>query len=257
MAGGEEFYVGYAPRAPRGVATRVRRTVVLLFAVAIVTAVLLVAGQGAFDPGTFEYGVAREFEGTIRERPYPVLDVVRPGTAEGIPAASSYLLVAFGKRGASAITGGLDGRPVRLRGSLVHRGGMTMIEVAEGSVEPLAGDAAARSTAASPAPEILGRWTLAGEIVDSKCFLGVMKPGRLKPHRACAARCISGGIPPVLAVIDAAGNAAYYVLASASGDPVNRDVLDLVAEPVEISGIVVRRGDLLFLHADPSSYRRL
>ena len=28
------------------------------------------------------------------------------------------------------------------------------------------------------------------------CFLGVMKPGRSKPHRACAVRCISGGIPP-------------------------------------------------------------
>jgi len=38
-----------------------------------------------------------------------------------------------------------------------------------------------------------------GEIVDSKC-LGVMTPGQLTTHRACAIRCISGGIPPVLHV---------------------------------------------------------
>ena len=31
----------------------------------------------------------------------------------------------------------------------------------------------------------------------------------------------------------------------------------LVAEPVEITGRVSRRGGLLTLHADPTSYRRL
>jgi hypothetical protein len=46
----------------------------------------------------------------------------------------------------------------------------------------------------------LGTQTLIGEIVDSKCYLGVMNPGALIPHRACAIRCISGGIPPVLLV---------------------------------------------------------
>ena len=34
-------------------------------------------------------------------------------------------------------------------------------------------------------------------------------------------------------------------------------VLDLVAEPVQITGEVERQGDLLFLRADPSTYRRL
>ena len=55
--------------------------------------------------------------------------------------------------------------------------------------------------AQSDAPyESLGKQTFVGEIVDSKCFLGVMNPGRLTPHRACAIRCISGGVPPVLLV---------------------------------------------------------
>ncbi len=103
----------------------------------------------------------------------------------------------------------------------------------------------------------LGRMTLVGEIVDSKCYLGVMKPGRGKPHRACAVRCISGGIPPVLRVEDHNGNVDLFLLVTSDGDSLPMDVLDLVAEPVEIIGQVVRSGERLLLRADLSSYRRL
>jgi hypothetical protein len=103
----------------------------------------------------------------------------------------------------------------------------------------------------------LGRQTLVGEIVDSKCFLGVMNPGQLTPHRACAIRCISGGVPPVLLVRQKDGPATYLLLVSSEGKPVNQQVLDLVAELVEITGEVERQGDLLILRADPATYRRL
>jgi hypothetical protein len=103
----------------------------------------------------------------------------------------------------------------------------------------------------------LGRQTLIGEIVDSKCFLGVMNPGQLTPHRACAIRCLSGGVPPVLLVRPKDGPAIYLLLVSADGKPVNHQVLDLVAEPVEISGEVERQGELLILSADPATYRRI
>jgi len=33
--------------------------------------------------------------------------------------------------------------------------------------------------------------------------------------------------------------------------------VDLVAEPVEITGEVVRQGELITLRADPANYRRL
>ncbi|MFO1512850.1 MAG: hypothetical protein U1F83_08070 [Verrucomicrobiota bacterium] len=102
----------------------------------------------------------------------------------------------------------------------------------------------------------LGKQTLLGEIVDSKCFLGVMNPGQLTPHRACAIRCISGGVPPVLLVRQQDGPAAYLLLVSADGKPVNKQVLDMVAEPVEITGDVERQGELLILRADPATYRR-
>ena len=47
------------------------------------------------------------------------------------------------------------------------------------------------------------------------------------------------------------------LLVSEAGEPVNDQVLHLVAEPVEITGRVSRRGGLLTLRADPASYRRL
>ena len=103
----------------------------------------------------------------------------------------------------------------------------------------------------------LGEHTLRGEIVDIKCYLGVMKPAHGKPHRSCAARCISGGIPPALVVKDRDGDTNHLLLVSADGRTVNREVLPLVAEPVEITGRVVRLGDRLVLQANPETYRRL
>jgi hypothetical protein len=248
----DEFYVGYLPRAPRGIALRTRLAVALLFVAVVAVGLLLVNEQSRFAPAVFEFGVVTEHTGVIRERPYPVLEVVRPGRTEQGSTVSSYYITSFGKRGAVEQVEGLDGKTVRMRGSLIYRDDKTMLEIEEGSIE-VVDDARA---AALP-EEDLGRRTLRGEIVDSKCFLGVMKPGNLKPHRACAARCISGGVPPVLLVRDAAGLATYYLLASEDGEPVNGQVIALVAEPVEITGRVVRRGDLLTLFADPDSYLRL
>lgn len=129
-----------------------------------------------------------------------------------------------------------------------------MIEVVNDSIEPVDGPETQLTTAAQPAS--LGQRTLIGEIVDSKCYLGVMNPGALTPHRACAIRCISGGIPPVLLVRQTNGTTLYFLLVSRDGRPVNKQVLSLVAEPIEITGEVERQGELLILRADPATYRR-
>ena len=83
-----------------------------------------------------------------------------------------------------------------------------------------------------------------------------MNPGQLTPHRGCAIRCISGGVPPVLLVRQKEGPANYFLLVSADGKPVNKQILDLVADPVEITGELQRQGELLILRADPATYRR-
>ena len=206
--------------------------------------------------GTFEYGVDREFRGVLVERPYPLLLVPSGDSGRSGTTLTTYYLVEFGKHGSAERIAGLDGEPVRVTGSSIYNDRARMIEVH--AVERLQGDAAEDLPRLERETELtLGTMTLVGEIVDAKCHLGVMKPGRGKPHRACAVRCISGGIPPVLRVEDRSGHIDYFLLVSSDGKSVNRDVLDLVADPVEITGRVTRSGDRLVLYADPSSYRRI
>ena len=99
--------------------------------------------------------------------------------------------------------------------------------------------------------------TLQGKIVDSKCHLGVMNPGRFKPHRACAIQCLAGGIPPILVMQDGEGTLAHVLLVAADGTALNEAILDYVAEPVELSGRLEMIGDRQVLFADIASLRRL
>ena len=91
----------------------------------------------------------------------------------------------------------------------------------------------------------LGTVQLTGEIVDSKCYFGVMNPGNGKVHRDCAARCISGGVPPAFLVRDASGHAETLLLANWK-----RELLNHIAEPVTIRGRLVRSDGRLSLYAE-------
>lgn len=254
MSEGErgEFYVGYGRRAPPGLARFAGFAAALIVAAGAALAALAAARQGPFEPGTFEYGQRRTFRGVVRERPFPVLERGYSGAgSEGALPSGSYL-VAPGKLGAGSEVEGLDGRRVSLSGSLIHRGPQRMIEVEPGSAEPVGG-----GPVPLPSGEDLGHFRLVGEIVDSKCYLGVMKPGRTKPHRGCAVRCLSGGIPPLLVVEDRAGARRELLLVDAEGNPIGRSLLDYVAEPVEVSGRVRRVEGRLVLAADLAAIRRL
>ena len=249
-----DFFVGYLPKAAAGLARFLKPRVLGLVALSATLAVLVTASQRPFSKAAFEFGETRDFEGWVQLIPYPTLLVERPGSSA--ERYSRYLLVNPGKFGAGETLADYDGKHVRLSGTLVYRDDRTMIELLPETVQiagqdtPLGSDTAAWGTS-------LGSHTFRGEIVDSKCFLGVMKPGNLKPHRACATRCISGGVPPVLLVRREDGTALYLVLTGEDGGAVNEDVLDLVAEPVEITGEVLRYDDLLLLRADPAGFERL
>jgi hypothetical protein len=255
----DEFYIGYVDRAPEGIGRRTRKGVLLILGVGAILALTLLTAQARFSTSVFEFGVVRGFAGVVLERPYPMLLVERDGKLRGDRAFSQYPLVAYGKHGAQDLVQGLDGRPVTLSGSLIYRGGTTMVEVQAESIQPVEREAEIDRLAMLPLPpEIpLGEFTLIGEIVDSKCYMGVMKPGEGKPHRGCAARCISGGSPPILLVLDPEGRRSQFLLVGADGRRLHDELLDMVAEPVEIRGQVTRVGELLVLAADPSTYRRL
>jgi nitrite reductase/ring-hydroxylating ferredoxin subunit/DMSO/TMAO reductase YedYZ heme-binding membrane subunit len=241
--GRDEFYVGYGPTAPAGLARFIRHVVVtaLVLVGAIVGAMAL--AQDRFAAAAFEYGRPTELIGTVRTAPYPFLEVQRPGSDR----VSRYLLAAAGKHGAQAIAGPLDGRRVVLQGTLAYRDGLTLLEVS--TTEP-------RPEPSSPAaaPQNLGTFDLVGEIVDGKCYLGVMNPGEGKTHRECAARCVAGGLPPMLVVRDEQGHRLDLLLVDRRGEPI-AGIARWVGRPVAVTGRVARLGDLWLLEADPTSLR--
>ncbi len=258
MTDSSELYVGYLPQAPAPIARLARACVLTLAALGAALAALFSVSQPPFSSASFEWGVPTAFEGVLSLEPVPNLIVERPGLAAHAPR-SRFLLTVYGKHGAEDAMRAFDGRRVRLEGSLIHYDGATMVELVPESIVPLdsdgAGDGIAGAAAAGPVD--LGQVTLVGEIVDSKCYLGVMKPGHTKPHRACATRCIAGGVPPVLLVRDAQGGATYFLLTGPEGESLGPRILDRIAEPIEIPGRVCRHDDLLVLASDPETWRPL
>ena len=224
-----EFYVGYQPVAPAPIRRWIRIVTIGVLAAASFIALLLVAAQSPFADSKFEFGTFTRYRGRLVERPYPML------FANG----SLYLLFGEGKRGLGTLAAGKDGHDVDLEGSLIANGETQAIEVRPDSLRFPGGG----SPVAAPALQVLGRVTIAGEIVDTKCHLGVMNPGSGKVHRSCAARCLSGGVPPGLLVRDSSGKARTFLLAGVNG----RDLLDLVAQPVRVSGELRRQGSVFIL----------
>ena len=249
----DEFYIGWEAKAAPSIGNRVRKVVIALLLLALLAPLVLAVSQRMIGASVFEWGTHKTFSGILQAQPYPHLLVSRPGNADGLPRFSTYYLVAPWKFGLDQkAIAPFDGKSVTLKGTLIYRDNQTMIEVLPRSIQ-----VTNIAVTALPHAIPLGERTLIGEIVDSKCFLGVMNPGQLTPHRACAIRCISGGVPPVLLVRQKDGPAIYLLLVSSEGKPVNKHVLDMVAEPVEITGEVQRQGELLILRADPASYRRV
>jgi hypothetical protein len=201
------------------------RCVFLLALGAALLAVVLVFAQAPFEASSFEYGIHRTFEGTLEAKPYPSVMI----------GPERYLLVSPGKHGAPSDLA--DGSHVRLKGSLIQRKEGRMIELQPGSISYAGiGTPAGRRS--------LGEVNLTGEIVDTKCYFGVMNPGKGKVHRDCAVRCLSGGIPPGLLVRDESGRGRVLILTGTG-----REILDRVGAPVSVQGRLTESGGTLFLEA--------
>jgi len=242
-----EFYVGYLPKAPAGIARRIKALIAIVLVLGAVAAIAFARVQKTFAPSIFEYGKERTFEGVIETRPFPAL--VTTGSGASDTQTTRYLLVATGKHGADSQVQPYEGRTVCLRGTLIYRDKQSMIELVKDSV------AVSADMRQVPAPMTnLGTFTLTGEVVDSKCYLGVMNPGNGKIHRDCAVRCLSGGIPPIFATNDFRGAPAILLLTDATGRPLPKETfLNLVAQPVQVHGNVLQTGNTLLLEIEPAA----
>lgn len=246
----DELYVGYLPVPARQ--QRFLRIAVpaALWAMAIASFVI---ARSQRDPGpaVWDDAKARTFTGIVAARPYPMLYADDRG--DGNPGI--LLLVEVGKHGGQRAAP-VDGKRATISGWLIHRDGRQMLEMEPGdaAIKP---EPAGRGRVDLPPARSLGRVTLRGEIVDSKCFVGVMKPGEGKTHKECATLCISGGLPPMLITRDAGGTTTYYLLTDPSGGPLDRAAFPLIADPVELSGDLELQGGLLRLRVAAHDIHRL
>lgn len=203
-----EFYVGYDEKAPQGLG-RFRAGVGGVFVLSFVALMAAVAlGQRSLPPGAFDFGQPRAWEGVFFDTPVPML--VPDPTADA-PTATVVGRNKFGVPGALRVH---SGKRIRFQGTRIEAGGFRMIELSDpDSIEVL-------DEAVASAPNRIdgGEVTLRGELVDTKCFLGVMRPGEGKVHRACAARCLSGGVPPGLLVRRSDGSGAVFYLTGPEGE---------------------------------------
>lgn len=240
----QDFFVGYLPAMPaasRGATRRFVGAIVLCVCGVAVGAATLVRPPA---PASWNAS-ARVVTGVISAEPYPVLHIK---TESGERAA---ILVGFGKAGAPTALRDLHGQQVSLNTSVeMARSGSLVYELSDANA------ATALGPGQLPVEEHLGRVRVRGEVIDPKCYAGTMKPGEGKIHRACAVRCISGGVPPVLASNSRSG-LAWYVLTGVHGEPIGQDILDFVADEVEVEGEITRRGALLRLAIDPATIKRV
>jgi hypothetical protein len=135
-----------------------------------------------------------------------------------------------------------------------------MIAVADGGAwlrPALAGDSIGEGLTGWQV-EDRGAASYAGEILDSKCWFGAMQPGQGKPHKACAALCIRGGLPPVFCPEALCGSAASApLLTDASGNPHGDELVPFVADPIIASGRIVQIGDVRQFRVAFADIRRI
>ncbi len=236
MNNDDEFYLGYLETCPPGIGQWLRRTLISLACLVIALLVLLAARQIPAEPGTFEFGVARTYEGVLYETP---MSWLRSTTAAG--GDVNYLLVGEGKQGLPAFARGHHGERVRFKGTLIKKGAARMLELNDSKSFMVLGPAATAEP--KPAAIALGDVVLSGELVDTKCYFGVMRPATSKVHRACAVRCLSGGVPPGLLVRDTDGNGVVVVLTGIDGHPLRFDV-EWAAREVRASGRLLIQGSI-------------
>jgi hypothetical protein len=252
-----EFYIGWMAKAPAGFARHVKKVLLILFPAALIIGYLLSTTQKKFSTANFEFGKTTEVKGIYFNSPIPMLKVFDKNKL-----SITLPLVGYGKHGAeTAIMElekekgiSLNGKEITLKGTLINGDGKTLLQIDKND-NPIVniGD----ESSIQLEQKELGTQTIRGEIIDPKCYFGVMKPGEGKVHRDCAIRCILGGIPPVLHVQNEKGESNYYLIVGTNGDKMNEAVQDFVAEPVSMEARVVQKGDWIILYTGKENIKRI
>jgi len=202
-------------------------------------------GQGRFMPP------AQTLTGYFDLEPYPVLRTI---PTDEFPESRTVMLTGAGKFGILDQVEKHKGQMVDVRGVFLVRGDHEIFQVGGRGVKPTEETLSAEMQAfTAPETKPLGSYTLKGEIVDSKCYLGAMRPGEGKTHMVCANVCIMGGVPPMFVIYDEKGVSDILMLADEDGKSLAGLVSDYTSLFVSIAGQVEQRGDLKVFRIDRNS----
>ena len=254
-----DFYIGWQDKSSDYYSEFLKKIVPFIFLIVMLAALGFVFVQNGFSGGVFEFGKLTQLEGQLFLEPVPMLKVQNTEGAFGSEVYQSVLLIGFGKFGVESALKDLKNEAGKgtmiqatVEGTLIYSEGKALLELTNGEASILTADMLT-NTEKSQEISALGNVSLKGEIIDPKCYFGVMKPGEGKVHRSCAVRCISGGIPPVLKVRHAEGNTEYYLLLGSDGGAINQEILEFVARSVRISGKLEKVDDWHTLSIDPKT----
>ncbi len=239
----DDFYIGYVDQVSPGTKKLLKRFVMFALVVLLGMAAIFGLTQNKLSNSAFDFGIDTAVTGTYHEQPYPML---RVQTEEN--TFKNIVLLGFGKLGPNSYLNKirsevdqLSGSTLRIEGELVYYNGKTLLQLTSDEKVSLVERANGREL--PKANLVVSDMELSGEIIDPKCYFGVMKPGKGKIHRSCAVLCIAGGIPPVLATTDENNISEYYMITDSQGKAINQDILPYVGKPSLVKGTVVKLED--------------
>ena len=244
----DPIFVGYLP-TPKKDHVFLKTILPLLLILTAIVAAAVSTEQPNPGTGVWDTGHELKLEGQLVPGPYPILRVKDSERTAGI---RTWLLAEQGKIGvqnrvtALGVTGPTD---VIARGYRIERDGQGMLELIAGANALVISET---QTTSMPEQEKTPRKhvSITGEIIDPKCWLGVMKPGFGKPHKACATLCIEGGIPPMFIWINESGSRTRALLLGPNGEQIVDRIRSRIADPITIEGNLETWDDLHVLKVD-------
>ena len=227
-----EFYVGYLHPMAKSIKQFLSQKLLLTLSLLLIIVFCISYFQNNLFSSKFELGNKKELKGILYPNPSPFI-LHESGTC--------VMLVGPGKTGAKSLLDeaeniqGLDMyfQRVTVKGTYFYGEGFTFMELTDGLKSILA---VGRAEA-----EPLFRRTLfpkvlyTGEIVDPKCYFGVMSPGDGKVHQSCAVNCIEGGIPAFF-VSRTNEYVRNYILQTREGKCIHNGIKKFIGKEVSILG---------------------
>jgi nitrite reductase/ring-hydroxylating ferredoxin subunit len=268
------FFIGWRAGFPTSLIRTPRLAAIAFALLAMMFAVLFVRQQRKLTPFRMDYDHVKVIEGWLTASPVPMVRIPVGTDEQGVPRYKDILLSDAGKFGAARtveqVLKTASMKYVRLNGyisqRIAHCGADSVdcerpcrqcltgtddypvMEIGDGAADAfreLPATTAFRESAKSMETDTI----IHGQIVDPKCFFGAMNPGQGKTHLSCAARCLSGGIMPVLRWT-APDGVHYAILMGPRGESFHREASSFTAIPVSVKGRLQRLDNWELVHVD-------